>query len=165
MWPPPEANDWFSELTGILAAGRQLPSPPAGAPGPFSLADPDYARALLEITGFDDLRIDGPNEAMWFGDTTDDAMRFIAGLGALAALLQELEPGTSAAALTNLRDSIETHRNADGVQYRSAMWLITATRTYRSSGGRRLRPRRDCSNPARGWPGSGRGALAAPGRT
>jgi SAM-dependent methyltransferase len=127
VWQSPRANDWFQEFTEILAAGRELPKP-LGAPGPFSLADPDHARALLESAGFDRVSIDGLNEPMWFGDTAHDASRFITGLGVFAGLLRELRADVRDAALTNLRDSNDAHRSVDGVQYASAMWLITATR-------------------------------------
>jgi hypothetical protein len=97
VWQAPTANDWFLELTGILAAGRQLPTPARGAPGPFSLADPGRCA------------------------------RFVTGLGAFAALL-----GTSnlTAATRRSRSSMTAcgHWSSEGVQYPSAMWLITATR-------------------------------------
>jgi SAM-dependent methyltransferase len=127
VWQPPRANRWFQELTEILAAGRPLPTPAASAPGPFSLGDPDHADAVLAAAGFTEINIDRLHEAMWFGTSVDEASRFITGLGVFAALLRELEPDTRDAALTKLRDSIDAHRTVDGVQYPSAMWLITAT--------------------------------------
>jgi ubiquinone/menaquinone biosynthesis C-methylase UbiE len=127
VWQPPQANHWFQELTEILAAGRPLPTPTVGAPGPFSLADPDHARSLIEAAGFNKVSIDELNEAMWFGTSMEEASRFITGLGVFAALLRELETSTRDAALTKLRDSIDAHLTVDGVQYPSAMWLITAT--------------------------------------
>jgi SAM-dependent methyltransferase len=132
VWQPPQANHWFQELTGILAAGRPLPTPTAGAPGPFSLADPDHARSLLDTAGFKTVSIDGLNEPMWFGATADDAERFITGLGVFAALLRDLEPDAADAALTKLRHSIDAHRTVEGVHYPSAMWLITATMETRT---------------------------------
>ena len=127
VWQLPQANRWWQELTEILTAGRRLPTPPVGAPGPFSLADPDHARSLLDTAGVNTVSIDGLNEPMWFGASVEEASRFITGLGAFAALLRELEPDTRDTALTRLRDSIDAHRTADGIQYPSAMWLITAT--------------------------------------
>lgn len=126
VWQPPQANDWLRQLTEILAAGRRLPAPNAGAPGPFSLADPDHARQLLGTAGFDHVTIDGLHQPMWFGDTPDDALRFITGLGAFAALLRDLEPDARDATLAHLHDHIAAHHTGQGVQYPSAMWLITA---------------------------------------
>jgi SAM-dependent methyltransferase len=128
VWQSPQANDWFGELTGILAAGRRLPAPVPGAPGPFSLADPDRARHLLEANGFDNVNVDGLYEPMWFGNTTDDAVAFVSGLGVFDALLRDLEPEARDAASADLLDSIGAHRARHGVEYPSAMWLVTATR-------------------------------------
>ena len=36
-WQPLQTNEWVRELTGALAAGRDLPGPPADAPSPFAL--------------------------------------------------------------------------------------------------------------------------------
>ena len=46
-WHSPSANEWVVEL----AAGRRLPAPAPGAPGPFALADPDYVRGLVTGPG------------------------------------------------------------------------------------------------------------------
>src|SRR5947208_10200043 len=43
-WQALPANEWIRELSGALAAGRSLPTPPPGAPGPFALSDPDRVR-------------------------------------------------------------------------------------------------------------------------
>lgn len=50
---------------------------------------------------------------MWFGDNADDALRFIAGLGAFAALLRDLDTGVHAAAVDQLRASIDAHHTGD----------------------------------------------------
>lgn len=101
---------------------------PPGRPGPFSLADPDYTRSLLEATGFTVIAVDDLRELMWFGDTPDDAFRLITSLGPFAAMLRNLESDTREMARAELRASINAHNTADGVQYPSAMWLVTAAR-------------------------------------
>lgn len=127
-WQPPQANDWFRDLTAILAAGRRLPAPPVDAPGPFSLADPERTCDLLEAGGFHDVTIEGRRRPMWFGDTTDDAVRFITSLGPFAALLRDVAPGTRDAMRSRLADDVDAHVTGEGVLYPSAMWLVTATR-------------------------------------
>lgn len=79
-WQGPGPNEWVRELTGGLAAGRDLPAPLPDAPGPFSLADPGRTRTLLASAGFSDVRLDALHEPMWFGSDPGDAHRFVTGL-------------------------------------------------------------------------------------
>ncbi|HVM39919.1 MAG TPA: class I SAM-dependent methyltransferase, partial [Acidimicrobiia bacterium] len=37
VWQGAERNEWIASFLGAVAAGRDLPTPPPGAPGPFSL--------------------------------------------------------------------------------------------------------------------------------
>ena len=57
-WQNMASNEWVSELRTALAAGRALPEPPAGAPGPFSLSDPDHLNAVLRSAGFTAVHIE-----------------------------------------------------------------------------------------------------------
>src|SRR5215471_16585943 len=59
VWQGPEPNEWVRELIGALAAGRTLPAPSVGAPGPFAQADPDLVRAVLSSAGFVDVGFEG----------------------------------------------------------------------------------------------------------
>src|SRR5690242_14804122 len=62
VWQGPGPNEWVRELSGALAAGRDLPAPPPGAPGPFSLADPGRVRALLAAAGFSGITMEALHE-------------------------------------------------------------------------------------------------------
>ena len=126
VWQGPQANEWIGELGGALAAGRDLPAPPAGAPGPFAQADPDAVRAVLAAAGFTHVEVDGLHEPMWFGTGTDDAHRFV--LGLLGWMLHGLDGNQRAQALGNLRATLTGHDTGHGVCYQSATWLIRAAR-------------------------------------
>ena len=54
-WQELMDNEWLMEIREALAAGRTLPSPPTGTPGPFGLADPDGVRRVLGEAGFTDI--------------------------------------------------------------------------------------------------------------
>lgn len=125
-WQPPEANEWWQELTTALAAGRDLPPPPADAPSPFSLSDPDVIRPVLDRSGYVDVALEPVTAPMWFGCDTDDAHRLMSGF--LGWMLDGLDDTGRAGALDALRATIADHETADGVVYRSAAWLIGATR-------------------------------------
>ena len=109
-----------------LAAGRDLPSPPPDAPGPFSLSDPDRVSTLLSGAGFTDIELVETRGAMWFGTDADEAHAFV--IGQLGWLLHGLDPAGRARGLDALHASASSHAGDQGVLYDSAAWIITATR-------------------------------------
>lgn len=125
-WQAPPANEWVTELTTALAAGRDLPAPPPQAPGPFALADPSRVRQLLTGAGFTRIEIDPIQAPMWFGASNDDAYDFA--LGLLGWMLEGLDEDRRAQALAALRATVTAHSTANGVVYNSGTWLIHAQR-------------------------------------
>jgi SAM-dependent methyltransferase len=57
VWQSLAENEWIREFRHALAVGRTLPTPPVGAPGPLSLADPDRVRTILSDAGFSDITL------------------------------------------------------------------------------------------------------------
>lgn len=125
-WQSLARNEWVRELTGALAAGRDLPGPPPDAPSPFALADADRVRAVLASAGFADVELEEGTERMWFGDDADDAYGFV--LGLLGWILEDLDAAGRTRALAALRASTAAHESADGVRYDSAVWVVLAAR-------------------------------------
>ncbi|MEU6038435.1 class I SAM-dependent methyltransferase [Actinomadura sp. NPDC047616] len=71
VWAEPEAAPMMSLGYRVLADRLDLPSPPPGLPGPFSMSDPGRLAADLIAAGFQDVsvtaftvpfRLDGPGE-------------------------------------------------------------------------------------------------------
>jgi SAM-dependent methyltransferase len=125
-WQGPGGNEWIRELSTAMAAGRDLPTPPPDAPGPFSLADPDRVRAVLGAAGFTDIQLEPHSEAMWFGEDADGAQRFA--LGQLGWMLDGLDDEGRRRAAGNLRTTLTAHDTGHGVLYGSAAWTISAIR-------------------------------------
>ena len=123
-WQGPGPNEWIRELSGALAAGRDLPAPRAGAPGPFSLADPARTRTLLASAGFSDITIDPLHGPMWFGSDPGDAHRFV--LGLLGWMLDGLDDTGRERALDALTATVTAHDGTDGITFASATWLTRA---------------------------------------
>lgn len=109
-----------------MAAGRDLPAPPPGAPNPFAFGDPDRLRAVLESAGWIDVHVEGLQAPMWFGPTADEASAFIGGL--LAWMLEGLDEAAKQRALADLHRTMADHEGPDGVVFASATWLVTALR-------------------------------------
>ncbi len=126
VWQAAEANEWITEITTALAAGRPLPAPPPGAPGPFSLADPARIREVLAAAGHRQVEVEGLTEPEWFGADADDALAFVLGLAGW--LLDGLDPAARDAAVADLRRRLEAHAGPGGVELGSAAWLVTARR-------------------------------------
>lgn len=126
VWQELRANEWISAVRDALAAGRDLPSPPPDAPGPFSMADPERVRDVLTRAGFVDVHLTDVAAPLDFGQDTDEAYRFLSGF--LAWMLKDLDDSERAGALSALRSTLEEHATDQGVVFGSAAWLITARR-------------------------------------
>jgi SAM-dependent methyltransferase len=125
VWQGLAHNPWLAEITHALAAGRGLPAPPEGAPGPFGLADPVRIRDLLGGAGYTRVEIADVREPLNFGPDPDTAHAFVAGL--LRWMVAELDPSTRARALADLHAMLAAHHTSRGVELDSAAWLVTAT--------------------------------------
>jgi SAM-dependent methyltransferase len=124
-WQALPRNEWIREISGALAAGRDLPVPPPNA-GPFSLSDPDWLRALLTGAGFSEVELDGAVHNMWFGDSADDAQTFT--LGLMGWMLEGLDDTSRAQAVDALHATMAAHETPQGVLFGSAAWIIEATK-------------------------------------
>ena len=124
VWQPTGENEWFGAFRTAVAAGRDLPLPPADAPGPFSLADPDRLRAVLTAAGFAEPRLTGLWEPLFYGPDAATAVEMA--LGVVGSLLDDLDETARQGAVAALRATMEEHLGPGGVTFRSAMWLVTA---------------------------------------
>lgn len=124
-WQSLAGNEWVREISGALAAGRNLPAPPTDR-GPFSLSQPDRVRALLAGAGFTGVELEGTTAGMWFGEHADDAHRFV--LGLMAWMLKGLDDAARARAVDALHATMTAHETPNGVLFDSAAWIINATR-------------------------------------
>ncbi|MGH2686334.1 MAG: class I SAM-dependent methyltransferase [Actinomycetota bacterium] len=125
-WQSLAENEWIREISGALAAGRDLPVPPPEAPSPFALSDPDRVAKILSEAGFVGVQLDGRAAPMWFGHDADDAHRFVVGL--LGWMLGDLDDAGRARALDGLRSMLAAHETPDGVLFASATWTVEARR-------------------------------------
>lgn len=125
VWQPFAENEWIQAFLGAVAGGDVSPPPPDG-PGPFSLGDPERVRAVLTAAGFAEPELVGVREPMFYGRDVATAEDMV--LGTVGGRLAELDDAARADAVTALRASLQAHLGADGVTYRSAMWIITAER-------------------------------------
>lgn len=103
------------------------PSPPAGAPGRFGLADPDRLRRILDSAGFADVAIEDIREKLLIGGGLglDDAAKWFLDVEfrvTLAQLPSELRPRIEDA----MRDALRPYLTDAGILMESATWLVSA---------------------------------------
>jgi SAM-dependent methyltransferase len=127
VWQDTSKNEWFTAFTGALSAGRDLPGPPPEAPHPFSMSDPDRVSRSLADAGFGDLALSEARGPMTFGATAGAAHDFV--LGQLGWLIADLDEPRRRTALLALMQTMQDHESSEGVEFGSAMWLISARRS------------------------------------
>jgi ubiquinone/menaquinone biosynthesis C-methylase UbiE len=131
VWRTLEENTGFA--IAKATARRFLPPPPDDGqkcgPGPFSMADPETARAQHAAAGFVDVDISPINVTGTFGATLDDAMDIALSLGPAGeivreagALGQELLPRITDA----LREGFAPYVRPGAVDMPMASWCISA---------------------------------------
>ena len=125
-WRPAADNEWLCELFAALSAGRDLPLPPAGMPGPFGLADRDAAHRHLVDAGWRDIDVTALDAPMWVGTDAGDACGFVFGMGIVRGLTSGLDEAARQQALDRLQAVIVAHESSEGVLLGAGEWLITA---------------------------------------
>lgn len=125
-WQRFEHNEWLTTVFDALAAGRALPAPSAGEPGPFGLADAEEVGTMLRGAGFVDGHVTSIRAPMWLGESADEAWAFVAEMGLVRGLTQGLDEASRNDAMAELRRRIDASETDDGVLLGSAAWLITA---------------------------------------
>ena len=127
-WQGLAGNEWFRLIRETLAMGRELPTPPLGAPGPFGLADRDNNERILSAAGFENVANEAVSEPLWFGADVDEAFGFLSSEGPVRGMLEDLSEEDKAEGLANLREAITARATADGVWLGSSCLLVTATK-------------------------------------
>lgn len=129
-WQDLFLNEWMI-VPGGAAAGvtGQIPNlPEPGAPGPFSLTDPERIRQVLTAAGWDDLRItDVTTEVVVPEDRIEDMLVGVSRMGAVREQLEaftdpEMRDRISAAVRTELQSRLE----GGEVRLASAAWVVSA---------------------------------------
>ena len=127
VWRELARNEWVFAVREALAAGRQLQEPPRDAPGPFSFADRDRVRQILEAAGFRDVSFQAVDEPVDLGRDLDAAYAFVRDLGVTHGLLQDLDEQTALTALDELKEALSRRATPEGVLLGASSWLVTAS--------------------------------------
>jgi SAM-dependent methyltransferase len=130
FWRAPDANPWY--MVPLRAAAHLVdlpPQPPAGEPGPFSLAEPERVTRILRSAGFRDIALESHDVALRITDAgLDDAVKFAATAGPLARVMlsSETAPETAAQIRAVVRAALAEYATGDTVALGAGIWIATA---------------------------------------
>jgi SAM-dependent methyltransferase len=128
-WQDLDRNEWLMVPAGAVLAYVPFPDlGPEGAPGAFSLGDPERIRQVLAEAGFEDTRINEIAERVFLGDNAADATEFLRGTGMARLLFEGVDAETERKAVDAVRGVLEAHEAPEGVWLGSAAWLVSARR-------------------------------------
>lgn len=128
-WRGTDENPWV-KIPLRIAFQHVPPPPPPGPeePGPFSFADPDRVRRILDNAGFRDIALERFDTPLILGGTADldEAIDFSLEMGPLALLLADVDPEVRARIRAALRGGLAPHHGPEGVKFTGATWLVEA---------------------------------------
>ena len=126
VWGPVPGNEWITAMLDAVGRVREIPTPPPGAPGPFTLADQSHTRGILTEAGFTAVDFVASEHPFRVGADTDDAFGFVSQLQVCQKLLEDLDEPTRAQGFDYLRAAMAAHETPEGVVFRSTAWVVTA---------------------------------------
>jgi SAM-dependent methyltransferase len=129
-WQPLAQNEWLLVPLAALARHVRLPDPAEpGAPGMFSLAEPDRLRQVLGDAGWREISMADVNRPIRVGGgALDDAIAFLRGRSIVRTMFTDVDQATQDRAMESAREALASRAEPDGVRLGAAVWLVTARR-------------------------------------
>jgi len=128
-WQALQHNPWMRVPLAAAAQHVALPPPPApDAPGPFSFADAERVRRILEAAGFRELGFESLERAVTLGGELEleRAVEFALAMGPLGAALSETPEVDRRAVAESVRGALAPYAGAQGVRLPAAAWIVSA---------------------------------------
>ena len=128
-WSAPEKNPFVGLLIQTLGQYMELPKPPPGTPGIFSLADPERLCDLLESSGFRDVELEEMEiNVLEVADGTAywEAMSDLA--APVMTLVRQLDDETREAFIADVIESADAFKQGDTLCMRGTTWLAVASK-------------------------------------
>jgi SAM-dependent methyltransferase len=130
-WRGVDENLWIKQPVALAA--RHVPPPPRPGPeepGPFSFADPERVRHIIEAAGFHSIAIAPFDAAVRIAvpGGLDGAIAFVMETGPVALMLAEVDADTRRAVTETLREGLAPlYAEAEGALVsEGAAWIVTA---------------------------------------
>jgi SAM-dependent methyltransferase len=131
VWQPVQENPWMSvpTLAALGPLGATWAPAGPGAPGPFSLGDPDLVRSILGGAGFADVALDPfTSAAVIQADAADEELAELLQIGPMRTAWDEADDAARRSAVAAVREAVEPYRDGDAYRLPGAVWVVTARR-------------------------------------
>jgi SAM-dependent methyltransferase len=117
-------------MVPAAAALEHVPFPELGeeGPGPFSLADPERLRGILERAGLAEVSLEAIHEPMWMGSSASDVVEFFHKHELAEILFRDVPDEIAHAAWLNVAAALKDHETPEGIVLSGRAWLVTARR-------------------------------------
>lgn len=128
-WQELLRNDWI--MIPAAAALQHVPMPDLGdpgAPGAFSMADPERLGRILSDASWSEIAIEEVVRPMRMGDLVDDTMDYLQDSEIADALMKDVDQVTADRAWAAVKDALKPHVTAQGIMLNGVAWLVSATR-------------------------------------
>jgi len=130
-WQALQQNPWMFVPFMAAAPYIELPAPPApDAPGPFSFADPDRVRGILQRVGFANIHFESVESVLSVGGGADldRTVDFLLQMGPTgAALRTATAPARVDEVSGAIREALTPYVTPQGVRMPSAAWIVEAS--------------------------------------
>lgn len=128
VWQSEERNEWATAIRQALTGGAALAPAPASRQNPFSMADPDLVRSVLEASGFIEAGVADVREPVYYGPDAGAALDLVLDMKRHRDLLARMDAASAQRAVARLREMLAAHETYSGVLFDSRAWLVTARR-------------------------------------
>jgi SAM-dependent methyltransferase len=130
-----DPEEAFRNLRGALAEGGRIcflcwQAVTPGTPGPFSFADAERVRGILEAAGFCEIGVEPFESRLTLAGSAPlaEAVSFVVdGIGPTASILRE-QPERRDAVLAEVTEALAPYAGSDGVGLPCSAWIVTAER-------------------------------------
>ena len=126
-WQEMFANEWIAVPATAMVAHVGIPElPQPGAPGPFSLADAQRTRSLLESAGWSEVTVEEHKDEMRMGRDPEDVVAFMLSDEMGRRLVVGKDPEAVQAGTEAALEALRPYATPKGVVLGGAYWLVTA---------------------------------------
>jgi SAM-dependent methyltransferase len=128
VYSTPERNGFFSGPAGIIRRRAELPAPPPGAPGPFSLGAPGALAAELRNAGFGDVVVEAVDAPLRLESAAECARFERESFGALHQMLSGLPEADREAAWLEVEEALGAYEGPEGFVAPCELLVAAGTR-------------------------------------